>query len=85
MENFSGQFKSRGEMSTIVRMKPIMRGFRKEGCSAGNWRFCLGREGWQHSAEEDKENKIKKIEKRTQADDRKGAILSEACVCISKL
>lgn len=72
-------------MLTIVRMKPIMRGFRKEGCSAGSWRFCLGREGWKRSAEEDEEKKVKKKEKRTQADDRKDAVLSEACVCISKL
>lgn len=85
MENFSGQFKGKDEMSTVVGMKPIMRGFIKEGCSVGSWRFCFGRERWKYSAEEDKEKKVKKIKEKTQADDRKDTILSEACVCINKL
>lgn len=78
MENFSGQFKKWGEMSTVVRIKPVMRGFRKGGCSTGSWGFCLGREGWKPSAE-DKEKIVKKIEKRTQADDCKDAVLG---VCL---
>lgn len=36
MENVSGQFKGRGEMSKIVRREPIIKeGFVKEGCSPG--------------------------------------------------
>ena len=85
MENFSGQFKGKGEMSTDVGIKPIMRGFRKEGCIARSWRFCLGRERWKCSAGKDKEKKVKKIEERTRANDHKDTVLSEASVCIHKL
>lgn len=48
--------------------------------SGGVGDFCLRREGWKLSAEEDKEKKVKEKEKRTQADDRRHAVLTEACL-----
>lgn len=67
MENFSSQFKGRGEMSKIVKMEQIVReGFMKERCSPGNWTFCLGRKGWKFQQQRIKRKKVKEIQKRTQ-------------------
>lgn len=68
-------------MSKIVRREPIFKeGLVKERVFSGSWRFCSGKEVWKLSAEEDEEENVKDKETRTQADDRRDAVLTEECL-----
>ena len=68
-------------MSKIVRREPIFKeGLVTERVFLGSWRFCSGKEVWKLSAEEDEEENVKDKETRTQADDRRDAVLTEECL-----